>query len=90
MYTKWTTHCSNEHEKTQFEADLRRAKPILDRLLVILDQREKEFKNNSDLDSLFGQPNWPYFMAGVVGATSEIEHLRKLIDLDKQKDNTNE
>lgn len=87
MYTKWTTHCSNEHEKAQFEADLRRAKPVLDRLKVILEQMGKEVEAESfDFTSLA----FPYVQAKAIGAKIVLADITKLIDLDKQKDTKNE
>lgn len=87
MYTKWTTHCKNEHEKATFEADLRRARPVLDRLKDILEyDQTASIKNDMD----FGSPAWPYLQAFTIGTKSTYDSVIKLIDLDKQKDTIHE
>lgn len=90
MYTKWTAHCKTDHEKVQFEADLRRAKPVLDRLMEILNQRKEEIYREELSKDIFDIAAWPYLQASSVGSRREIQQLYKLIDLDKQKDTTND
>ena len=83
MYTKWTSHLQNEHSKAQFEADIRRAKPVLDRLKTIIEQMGKEIEvEGFDFTTLA----FPYVQAKVIGAKMVLADLIKLIDLDKQKD----
>ena len=90
MYTKWTAHCKTEHEKAQFEADLRRAKPVLERLQTILDEGEEAIENREVDIKYFESPSWAYLQAYRLGSKAMVKNLKKLIDLDKQKDTTNE
>lgn len=90
MYTKWTTHCKNEHEKATFEADLRRARSVLDRLKDILEQElEVAEKQEIGIEG-FSSPSWPYLQAYILGCKANAKDLIKLIDLDKQKDTIHE
>jgi len=84
MYTKWTAHLKDEHSKAQFEADLRRAKPVLDRLYDVL---EDDITTHQQNEVDFDTPAWPYKQAYIVGAKKTLRSIQKLIDLDKQKDN---
>jgi len=90
MYTKWTSHCKTEQEKAQFEADVRRAKVVLDRLKQMIEQQEELLTNQELSSAIFASPAWPYHQASLVGARSALKDLKRLIDLDKQKDTTNE
>lgn len=86
MYTKWTAHCKTEQEKIQFESDLRRSKPVLERLKDILEQAEGSLDKN---DTKFETASWAYLQAYTIGNRAALKLIKQLIDLDKQKD-TNE
>lgn len=87
MYTKWTTHCKTPQEKIQFEVDVRRAKPVLERLMTIFEEGVTQAES---AEEDFNNPSWAYKQAYLVGRKSALKDVIKLIDLDKQKDNTNE
>jgi len=86
MFTKWTAHCKDEHSKAQFEADLRRAKPVLERLSDIVEHRISDITTDELDKASFDTAAWPYAQAATVGARRELMRLKLLIDLDKQKD----
>lgn len=86
MYTKWTSHLQDEHAKAQFEIDVRRAKPVLERLKQILDVRVNDITDDELSRDSFEKTAWPYWQASVVGARRELTKVIQLIDLDKQKD----
>lgn len=90
MYTKWTAHCKTDQEKIQFESDVRRARPVLERLIDILKQDEEIIDREETNVKNFSYASWPYLQAYWLGGKAAIKQLIKIIDLDKQKDTTNE
>lgn len=87
MWLKWTQNLTSPDDKRLFESALRSAKPVLDRVTEILNEREAEI-TTKELDyNSFGSPSWPYLQAALVGARKEISVLKKLLTLDQKDSN---
>lgn len=90
MYTKWTSHLSDQEKKVRFERQILSSSDVLARLYVILEEMETNL-SRSELDpSVFKDPNWPYHQAYKNGKRAAIEDLKRLINLDQQDTNINE
>jgi hypothetical protein len=86
MWTKWTQNLKSEQDKIEFERAFRNSRPVLDRAIEILNEREKAI-NNKELDlNSFGSPSWPYLQAALVGARAEIRNLKILLTTLDNKD----
>lgn len=84
MFIDWTKHLKTEEEKEQFRNQVKAAKPVLDRLKALIDEREAGL-DKLDLDpKSFNSPGWPFYQASRIGAKASTMWTRKLIDLDKQ------
>lgn len=80
MNSKWLKG-STKSEKDAVRQQIKSAKPVLDRLAVILtEQLESSLKalSGSDLDS----PNWGNHTAHQLGGQQAIRDILKLIDIE--------
>ncbi len=90
MYSRWTQHLSTEEEKENFRREVRSARSVLDRLLQIHNEDE-EALDRSEMDQrVYQSPSWSHLQAHKNGIRQYIHSNRLLIDLDQQKDTTNE
>jgi hypothetical protein len=86
MWTKWTQNLKSEQDRIEFERSFQSARPVLDRAIDILNEREKALTNRElDLKS-FGSPSWPYLQAALVGARAELRNLKILFTTLDQKE----
>lgn len=86
MYIKWTSHLQDQEDKKSFEQNIRGARSVLERLKDILDEEEKGL-DRSEMDiRTFDLPNWANRQAYKNGYRSALSNLKKLVDLDQQKD----
>jgi hypothetical protein len=90
MYSRWTQHLQTEDEKNLFKHEVLRARPVLNRLLQILDEDEA-LLDRSEMDQrIYDTPNWDYRQAHKNGNRQQMQAVRLLIDLDQQKGTKNE
>lgn len=84
MITAWTKNIRSDEEKERFQNTLLGSKEVFNRLIDLLDEKEKELdrsnKNLNDYDS----PNWAYRQAHKNGYSSALSFIKTLIDLDQQ------
>lgn len=85
MYTKWTEHLSDHEDKQRFQKRIQAAKPILVRLMEILDVEEKTLDRSELNVDQFDKPNWDYKQAFKNGYRAALAVQKKLIDLDQQE-----
>lgn len=84
MYLDWTRHLKDDKEKTRFQNQVIAAKPVLERLMSLIDEKEAAL-NRSEFDpKSFDSPSWAYHQAFKNGVRATNYGLRKLIDLDNQ------
>lgn len=84
MITAWTKHL-NDEEKQRFENKILSAKEVLDRLTVLISEEEKQLSLSETSLKDFDLPNWEYRQAFKNGYRSCLNVMRRLVDLDQQK-----
>jgi hypothetical protein len=82
MWTRWTQHLNTDKEKTDFQRQIYSTKSVLDRILQILEEKEKTLQTKERDFSIQG---WPYHQAYTVAQRDVILELKQLLTLD-QKD----
>ena len=82
MWTKWTQHLNSDKDKTDFQRQIHSTKSVLDRIIQILEEKEKTLQTK---DRDFSIPGWPYQQAYILGQRDVIQELKQLLTLD-QKD----
>ena len=86
MQIKWTQHIKDPDEKSKFEALVRNAKPVLERLRDIVNE-DYEVLNKMEISKkVYEIPNWDYKQAHINGYKEHTTNILKLINLDQQKD----
>lgn len=86
MITAWTKHLQSEEEKQRFISKILSSKEVLDRLNTLLIEEEKQLNVSETSIKDFDQPNWENRQAFKNGYRSCLGVLRRLVDLDQQKD----
>lgn len=84
MFVDWTKNLKNADEKAAFESTVEGAKPVLDRLKTLLDEKERILNQSEMSFDTFDKPNWDYRQAYQNGFRACLYGIRKLIDLDQQ------
>lgn len=86
MYTKWTQHLKTDEEKKRFEEAIMNSKNVLVRLDQIIEEIEETLDRSETNPKVFDSPNWAYLQAFKNGCRAGYDTIRKLIDLDQQKE----
>lgn len=89
MITAWTQHLTNPEEKKQFENTVQAAKPVLERLKQLIEQKESSLEFQEMSLTSYDNPNWPYRQAHQNGFKQCLTAYKKLLTLD-QKETNNE
>lgn len=90
MYSRWTQHLQTEEEKDNFKNSIYSAKPVLERLLEMLNEDEA-LLDRSEMDQrVYDLPNWSERQAHKNGNRQQMHAIRLLIDLDQQKGTIND
>lgn len=84
MYSAWTKHLKDPEDKTKFEQGVRSSKTTLDHLITILNEMESDLNQAEVNPKTYEVSNWDYRQAHNNGYRQCLNHLKKLIDLDKQ------
>ena len=87
MYIEWTKHLSDPEKKQRFVKHVYDAKPVLDRLYKILEEKENTLDRSEMNMQVYETPNWDYRQAHKNGNRESIAWLKQLINLDQQKEN---
>lgn len=87
MLTIWTKNLKTNEERDNFNNQVLSAKPVLDRLVQILSEREEELERSERSLKAYDNPNWAYMQAHKNGYYSMLQNVRDLINLDQQKEN---
>lgn len=81
MITEWTQHIKDPEEKQRFQNQILSARPVLERLAQMFEQREDAIDKNEVSVSDFDNPNWAYKQAFRNGYRSCLFALNKYTDL---------
>lgn len=85
MYVEWTKHIKDPDDKSNFEQQILSAKPVLQRLKQILEEKESSIDRSETSILVYDTPNWAERQAHKNGNRESILFLKKLVDLDQQK-----
>lgn len=88
MYTKWTSHLTDPDDKARFQNSVLGSKPVLKRLTQLIDEDVSKLEKVETNVAAFDLPNWEYRQAFYNGSKAAYNALKKLIDLDQQKQET--
>lgn len=85
MLTVWTKNLPTEQEKDNFNNQLLGARPVLERLQELLDEKEVELDRSERSLKAYDNPNWGYLQAHKNGCASMLQSVKELINLDQQR-----
>lgn len=80
----WSAHLKTDKDKQEFENLVLRAKPVLDRLRVLVENKEEELSSFENSLKAYDNPNWHFRQAHINGYKSCQSRLLKLITLDQE------
>lgn len=87
MLTVWTKNLKTEAERENFNNQLLGARPVLERLGELLDEKEKELDRSERSQKAYENPNWAYLQAHRNGCAGMLQSIKELINLDQQRNN---
>ncbi len=87
MLTVWTKNLQTQDEKDNFNNQLLGARPVLERLTELLNEKEVELDRSERSLKAYDNPNWAYLQAHKNGCASMLQSVKELINLDQQKVN---
>jgi len=90
MYSLWTQNIKDPEEKVSFEGSILGSKRVLNRLKDLIDAEKNGVEYTEQDHKSFDTPNWQYKTAYFFGYLSALNWIRRLIDLDQQKDIKND
>ena len=85
MLTVWTKNLKTEEERDNFNNQLLGARPVLQRLSELLEEKEKELDRSERSQKAYENPNWAYLQAHRNGCAGMLQSIKELINLDHQK-----
>lgn len=85
MKIQWTAHLKTEEEKERFQKQILAAKPVLDRLEFLLNERHKAIEAIETGVEKYIQPGWSAIQAHYNGEKASIKYIRNLINLDQRE-----
>lgn len=86
MLTVWTKNLKTEEERQNFQNQVIGARPVLQRLSDLLEEKEKELDRSERSQKAYENPNWAYLQAHRNGCAGMLQSIKELINLDQQKD----
>ena len=84
MYTRWTQHLTDPEEKERFRNQVISAKPVLERLIEMIDEDEQALDRTEIDPRSYSVPNWSELQAHKNGNRQVYAVIKKMIDLDHQ------
>jgi hypothetical protein len=86
MLTEWTKNLSTPTDKEYFQNRILGAKDVLDRLIVLINEKEQTLDRSEMSIEVYNTPCWENRQAHKNGNREAFHWLRKLINLDQQRD----
>jgi hypothetical protein len=84
MYVGWTSNL-DDNEKELFLNQVQRSKPVLDRVVELIDQETKAIEDTERDPKAYDNPAWPYKQAYKNGMRAGLSIIKQFVDLSKQK-----
>jgi hypothetical protein len=85
MKIQWTSNLKTEEEKEKFQRQILAAKPVLERLDFLLNERSKAIDSIESGVEKYIQPGWSAIQAHYNGEKASIKYIRNLINLDQKE-----
>lgn len=85
MLTVWTKNLKTTEEQENFNNQLLSARPVLERLSALLNEKEAELDRSERTQKAYENPNWAYLQAHRNGCASMLHAIKELINLDQQR-----
>lgn len=85
MFIDWTKHIKDQEEKDNFVSQVQRSKPVLNRLLELVIEKERALDLSEIDPKTFDNPNWANKQAYKIGIRAGLNGFKQLIDLDQQE-----
>lgn len=85
MLTVWTKNLKTPEEQENFDNQLLGARPVLQRLNDLLDEKEADLDSSERTQKAYANPNWAYLQAHRNGCASMLHAIKELINLDQQR-----
>jgi len=82
MWIKWTSHLKDESEINNFRNQVFAAKPVLDRITALLDEKEAALDRSEINPETYNNPNWSHMQAFKNGIRSACGDLRLLLTIE--------
>ena len=86
MLTAWTKNLKTEEEQYNFNNMLLGARPVLERLTELLNEKEDSLGKSERTIKAYDNPNWAYQQAHKNGSAAMLAAVKELINLDQQKE----
>lgn len=87
MLTIWTKNLKTTEEQDNFNNQLLGARPVLQRLNELLQEKEAELDRSERTQKAYENPNWAYLQAHRNGCANMLASIKDLINLDHQRNN---
>ena len=84
MYLEWTAHLQSQEDKDNFKNSIKAARPVLERLMALVEKKENELERVELSPEVFKDPNWAYHQAYRNGMKKGLMGFKDLINLDQQ------
>jgi hypothetical protein len=85
MKIQWTAHLKDPEAKDRFEKQIIAAKPVLDRLQFLLEERRKAVDSIETGVEKYIQPGWSAVQAHYNGEKASIKYILNLLNLDQRE-----
>jgi hypothetical protein len=86
MLTVWTKNLKTEEERQNFNNMLLGARPVLERLMELVVEKEESLGKSERTIKAYDNPNWAYQQAHKNGCASMLAAVKEMINLDQQRD----
>jgi hypothetical protein len=84
MWIKWTSHLKTETEIDDFRNKVYGAKPVLDRIRQLLDEKEAAIDRSEIKLEEYENPNWSHKQAFKNGIRAACADLRLLLTIEEK------
>lgn len=86
MYTRWTSHLTDEQDKQNFKNQIYSARNVLERLHVMLEEDKMALDRSEQDQRIYDLPNWDYRQAHKNGVRQSHAQMQQYLNLDQQND----
>lgn len=84
MKSAWHKHLDTEDDKQRFRNAVEGSKPVLRRLVALLNEMEEDLSRSELSVKNYDAPNWAEKQAHVNGQKAQIRTIKFLVDLDQE------